>query len=121
MSVRAECWPGYRSSVCSTPEPSLDDLTRAIDDLAAASRAGAAPENLSERIARLWGMVAGLDPQLARRLSRYERPAEGQAIPAESQAISAESQAGPADATGPADSTGSAHSAAPADAPGPDR
>ena len=27
MSARAGCWPGYRSSVCSIPEPSLDDGT----------------------------------------------------------------------------------------------
>jgi hypothetical protein len=81
MSVRARRWPGYRSSVCSIPEPSLDDLTRAIDELAAASRAGAAPGDLTERIARLWAMVADLDPELARRLSRYQRPSGGQADP----------------------------------------
>ena len=81
MSVRAGRRPGYRSSVCSTPEPSLDDLTRAIDELAAASRAGAAPGDLNERIARLWAMVADLDPELARRLSRYQRPPGGQADP----------------------------------------
>jgi hypothetical protein len=81
MSVRAGRWPGYRSSVCSTPEPSLDDLTRAIDDLAAASRAGAAPGQLDGLIARLWGMLADLDPGLARRLSRYQRPSGGQGGP----------------------------------------
>jgi hypothetical protein len=79
--VRAGRSPGYRSSVCSTPEPSLDDLTRAIDELAAASRAGTAPGDLNERIARLWGMVADLDPELARRLSRYQRASGGQADP----------------------------------------
>jgi hypothetical protein len=81
MSVRAGRWPGYRSSVCSTPEPSLDDLIQAIDDLAAASRAAAVPGDLNEHIARVWGMVADLDPQLARRLSRYEHPAGGRAGP----------------------------------------
>jgi hypothetical protein len=81
MSMRAGRWPGYRSSVCSTPEPSLDNLTRAIDELAAASRADATPGDLNERIARLWGMVADLDPELARRLSRYQRPSGGQAVP----------------------------------------
>ena len=81
MSVRAGCRPGYRSSVCSTPEPSLDGLTRAIDELAAASRAGTTPGDLNERIARLWAMVADLDPELARRLSRYQRPADGEADP----------------------------------------
>jgi hypothetical protein len=81
MSMRAGHWPGYRSSVCSTPEPSLDDLARAIDDLAAASRGGAAPGQLNERIARLWAMIADLDPELARRLARYQRPPDGQAGP----------------------------------------
>jgi hypothetical protein len=81
MSARAGCWPGYRSSVCSTPEPSLDDVILAIDELAAASRAGATPGDLNERIARLWGMVADLDPELARRLSRYQRPSGGGADP----------------------------------------
>jgi hypothetical protein len=84
--VQAERWPGYRSSVCSTPEPSLDDLTRAIDELAAASRAGAAPGTLNERIAQLWGMVADLDPELARRLSWYQRPSAGHPGPDDSQA-----------------------------------
>jgi hypothetical protein len=95
MGVRAGRWPGYRSSVCSTPKPSLDDLTRAIDDLAAASRAGAAPGQLDELIARLWGMMADLDPGLARRLSRYQRPSGGQAGP------EAGGQAGPGGAADP--------------------
>ena len=81
MTVRAGHWPGYRSSVCSTPEPSLDDLTRAIDELAAASQADAASGRLHERIAQLWRRMADLDPELARRLSRYERPPGGQADP----------------------------------------
>jgi hypothetical protein len=81
MSARAGCWPGYRSSVCSTPEPSLDDVILAIDELAAASRAGATPGDLNERIARLWGMVADLDPELARRLSRYQCPSGGETGP----------------------------------------
>ena len=82
MTVRARHWPDYRSSVCSTPEPSLDDLARAIDELAAAaSQAGAASGRLHERIARLWRIMADLDPELARRLSRYERPSGGEADP----------------------------------------
>jgi len=81
MTVRAGRWPGYRSSVCSTPEPSLDDLTRAIDELAAADQADVASGLLHERIAQLWRRMADLDPELARRLSRYERPPAGQADP----------------------------------------
>lgn len=81
MSVRAGHRSGYRSTVCSTPKPSLEALTRAIEELAAASKAGAAPGHLDERIAVLWAMVADLDPELARRLARYKRPAGGQAEP----------------------------------------
>jgi hypothetical protein len=74
---------GYRSSVCSTPEPPLSRLARAIEDLAAECRAGATDSQLAERIARVWGMIADLDPELARRWSGYEgtaqpgRPAPG--------------------------------------------
>jgi len=60
--------------VCSTPEAALDELARAIDELAADSGGGAAAEQLAERIARLWGMISDLDPELARRRSGYERP-----------------------------------------------
>jgi hypothetical protein len=79
--------------VCSTPEPSLDGLTRAIDELAEASRSDAAAGDLNERIARLWGMVADLDPELARRLSRYQRPSDGQADPDRGQAGPSSGQA----------------------------
>jgi hypothetical protein len=69
--------------VCSTPEPPVVRLTRAIEDLAADCRDGGADSQLAERIARLWGMIADLDPELARRRSGYEgaappgRPAPG--------------------------------------------
>jgi hypothetical protein len=58
--------------VCSTQESPLDALARAIDDLAADSRDGAAHDQLAERIARLWSMLADLDPELAKRRPRYE-------------------------------------------------
>jgi hypothetical protein len=67
--------------VCSTPEAALDALARAIDELAADSGAGAAPGHLAERIARLWGMIADLDPELARRRSGYESTDGGPATP----------------------------------------
>lgn len=68
---------GYRSSVCSTPDPALDGTTldglaAAIDQLALANRDGADPADLAERIARLWTMIGDLDPELARRRSAYE-------------------------------------------------
>jgi flagellar hook-associated protein FlgK len=58
--------------VCSTPEAALQDLVRAIDELAADSGSSAAHSQLAERIARLWGMITDLDPELARRRSAYE-------------------------------------------------
>jgi hypothetical protein len=68
---------GYRSSVCSTQESPLGRLARAIDDLAADSRDGAAHDHLAERIARLWVMLGELDPELAKRRSRYEHTTDG--------------------------------------------
>lgn len=69
--------PGYRSSVSSTPETALEELARAIDELAADIDAGMAPGQLAGRIARLWGMVAALDPELARRRPGYEGTPDG--------------------------------------------
>jgi hypothetical protein len=50
----------------------VDRLGAAIEDLAAAAAgpAGGAPD-FAERLARLWEMVAELDPELARRLPGY--------------------------------------------------
>jgi hypothetical protein len=65
--------------VCSTQESPLDALAHAIDDLAADSRDGAEPAHLADRIARLWSMLADLDPELARRRPRYEHTTDRQA------------------------------------------
>ncbi|GAA4102787.1 hypothetical protein [Actinomadura miaoliensis] len=46
-------------------------LTQAIDDLAAEGMAGLPPEALVERIAGIWSLVEGMDPEIARRRSRY--------------------------------------------------
>ncbi|GLZ14822.1 hypothetical protein Acsp04_50570 [Actinomadura sp. NBRC 104425] len=46
-------------------------LTRAIDDLAAEGMADLPPETLVERIADIWSLVEGIDPEIARRRSRY--------------------------------------------------
>ncbi|MGH3155686.1 MAG: hypothetical protein ACRDNF_03780 [Streptosporangiaceae bacterium] len=63
--------------MCSTQESPLGRLARAIDDLAADSREGTAQADAAERIARLWGMLADLDPELARRRPGYEDTADG--------------------------------------------
>jgi len=50
-------------------------LRAAIDEVALAARAGqsghARPEDLAERLAGLWSMIAELDPALAARLRGY--------------------------------------------------
>jgi hypothetical protein len=67
----------YRSSMCSitgdaaegeTSADALDRLGAAIDALAARA---AGDEDITERLAAVWGMLAALDPELARRLAGY--------------------------------------------------
>lgn len=62
--------------MCSIPDSPVGRLARAIEDLAADCRGGAADSQVAERIARIWGMIADLDPELARRRSGYEGAAE---------------------------------------------
>jgi hypothetical protein len=61
--------------MCSTPEVRLAMLRAAIDEVAHAVRTGspghAGPEDLAERLAGLWRMIAELDPALAARLRAY--------------------------------------------------
>jgi hypothetical protein len=71
----------YRSSMCSTaedgrPRPeadaaALDRLGSAIDELAGAAGDPQGPAT-AERLARVWGMLAELDPELARRMAGYD-------------------------------------------------
>jgi hypothetical protein len=50
----------------------LDRLDAAIEELAAAAqRPDAAAQDVTAGLARLWRMVADLDPELARRLAQY--------------------------------------------------
>jgi hypothetical protein len=52
----------------------LDRLGRAIDDLAdAAQGREASTQELAGQLARVWDMVAELDPELARRIADYHR------------------------------------------------
>ncbi|GAA4130509.1 hypothetical protein [Actinomadura keratinilytica] len=55
----------------STNGERLALLTQAIDDLAAEGMADLPPETLVERIAGIWSLVEGIDPEIARRRSRY--------------------------------------------------
>src|SRR5215471_15278850 len=61
--------------MCSTREARLARLRAAIDEVARAAHADpgehADPEELAERLADLWAMIAELDPGLAARLRGY--------------------------------------------------
>ncbi|MEV4259272.1 hypothetical protein AB0J52_39450 [Spirillospora sp. NPDC049652] len=60
--------------MCSPEGEGIDRLADAIDDLADAGPDALAPEELAARIASLWSLVGDLDPEIARRRSRYDRP-----------------------------------------------
>jgi hypothetical protein len=62
--------------MCSTPDPRLDRIGNAIDEIgelaAEMTAAGAdGTGTLAGRLAEVWAMVADLDPGLARRLPGY--------------------------------------------------
>lgn len=63
--------------MCSITDQQLALIGMAIDELAEAARAEAgesrpgASDTMAERVARIWAMVADLDPGLAHRLSQY--------------------------------------------------
>ncbi|HEY7486640.1 MAG TPA: hypothetical protein VH912_19425 [Streptosporangiaceae bacterium] len=59
--------------MCSTKGERLARLTEALDDLAAEGLAGLPPERLVERVAGIWSLVEGLDPEIARSRTRYTR------------------------------------------------
>jgi len=51
----------------------VDALGRAIDELARAARGDEADGHaIAGQLARVWDMVADLDPELARRLASYD-------------------------------------------------
>lgn len=49
----------------------LARLTQAIDDLSAHGLAGLPPDVLAERVAQIFTLVEGIDPESARRRTRY--------------------------------------------------
>ncbi len=61
--------------MCSTREARLARLQAAIEEVALAARADpaghTAADELAERLASLWAMIAELDPGLAARLRGY--------------------------------------------------
>lgn len=58
--------------MCSTLADRLARIERAIDELAAESGTAEA----ADRLARLWQMVADLDPELSRRMAGYRGTGE---------------------------------------------
>jgi len=62
------------SNMCSTKGERLARLSQAIDDLAAEGLVGLPPETLVERVAGIWSLVEGIDPEIARRRTRYTTP-----------------------------------------------
>jgi hypothetical protein len=58
--------------MCSTLADRLAQIERAIDELAAESGTAEA----ADRLARLWQMVADLDPELSRRMAGYRGAGE---------------------------------------------
>ena len=67
--------PLNRTHVPPKRESRVTSLRAAIDEVALAARADppgdAGPEELAERLAGLWAMMAELDPDLAARLRGY--------------------------------------------------
>jgi hypothetical protein len=61
--------------VCSMDEAALRRVAEAIDQLEA-DRRMADPAALQARVAAIWSMVSAVDPELARLVSGYERPAD---------------------------------------------
>jgi hypothetical protein len=60
--------------MCSTREARLAKINEAIKEVAAAARGGAIPADMNEladRVADIWAMVADLDPTLTARLRDY--------------------------------------------------
>jgi len=49
-------------------------VTRAIDDLAAENPHALSSAELTGRVASVWPLIGDIDPDLARRAARYERP-----------------------------------------------
>jgi hypothetical protein len=61
--------------VCSIDESALKLLAEAIDKLEADHKSGGT-SGLEEQVAAVWAMMRDIDPELARLISGYIRPAD---------------------------------------------
>ena len=64
--------------VCSNEDGAITEVISAIDQLAADCGAGLAAADMRSRVARIWSMLAALDPELARLTAAYDRPVPDQ-------------------------------------------
>jgi len=67
--------------MCSTSSAGLDDVCRAIDELAdrwgiRRGATGAADDDIAARLAETWAMIADANPEVARRVPGYLSAAE---------------------------------------------
>jgi hypothetical protein len=62
--------------VCSATGGTIDEIAKAIDELAAQTRQENPAQDLHARLAAIWTMVGTLDPNVARRQREYTRPTE---------------------------------------------
>ena len=60
--------------MCSSEGGTISEVIRAIDQLAEDAGTGMGGPELSARVAAIWGMLADLDPEVARLQAAYERP-----------------------------------------------
>lgn len=67
--------------MCSPDGERIARLTEAIDDLAAEGLGGLPQDALLERVAGIWSLVVGMDPEIARRRSGYADPPGDSAAP----------------------------------------
>ena len=61
--------------MCSIEESALQRVAEAIDKLEADRKSGGNAD-LEEQVAAVWAMVREIDPELARLISGYIRPAD---------------------------------------------
>lgn len=54
----------------------MDEIAKAIDDLAMQAREEKPAQELHTRLAAIWSMVGALDPDLARRQRHYTGPVD---------------------------------------------
>jgi hypothetical protein len=63
--------------VCSIEDGAIAEVIRAIDQLAEDAGQGLEADEMSARVAAVWGMLSALDPELARLRAAYEAPERG--------------------------------------------